>query len=488
MNKNFVSELIKKNMLTNNDFVYDSDQVYSYQELLNYYKKISNLYRENHIKRVLICLPQSFEGYATVVASFLCGVIFCTISSKDPVNRKKIFLEEYKPDVVITKNGDEIIKLSDEQNILCFTSSYINNINLKDSQNSEYFVEQKIAYVIFTSGSTGFPKGVMLKRDALINIVIWLYNNFQIKKSDVCSQYSNMSFDMSLIDIFIAATAGASLVPFPEFKDKLFPISKIQKYGITFWHSVPNVIDIFKSQCSRNSDTLVSIRKCKFGGEQTYATQLQYLYDMIPNAVTYLTYGTSEITFICSCVKLDKSNYLNYSKRNMSLGFSIEGWNIMLDGEENNIGEIVIYGDNIGDGYINENDNFDQFRSIIVNGKLVNAFFTHDIGTYIDGALYYVGRSDFQVKVNGARINLSEIDRVMRMIPSLISSYTLFYEGKIYTVYTGEKHDIQLIRDYFSKELPNVYLPSKFIWTDEIPKNNSGKFDRKNIIKRFIKD
>lgn len=480
--------VIMKNLSTDRPFVYDYDSFYTYHDLQGFCKRLERVYKARNIRKVLICLPQSFEAYGAVICSFMSSVTFCSIRSDDPLNRKTSYIEMFQPDLVLTDESNNVEEVVDRDKLI-HVSDLENDCEEDISdEDKRYFAEQEIAYVMFTSGSTGFPKGVKIKRTALLQIVDWMSKNFMVKETDICSQYSNMSFDMSLIDIFVAVTAGASLVPFSNFRDKLFPGAKIKKFGITFWHSVPNVIDILQARKQLVPEVVGSIKKCKFGGEQIYATQLERFFNVLPDATAFLTYGATEITFICTCVKTNKNNYMEYAKKNMALGFPVDGWNIILDNVERGIGEIVVYGDNIGAGYINQKQGSSRFRKILIDGKNEDAYFTGDLGLYIDGVLYYLGRRDFQVKSNGNRIDLSEIDRVVRNMEGCIAAYTLFYNKKIIVAYIGENLNEAEIRRVLYLELPKAYMPHQIVCCESFPKNNSGKIDRNELINTLIKN
>lgn len=479
---------IMKSLSTDRPFVYDHNSFYTYHDLQGFCKRLERVFKLRNIRKILICLPQSFEAYGAVICSFISNVTFCSIRSDDPLNRKASYIEVFQPDLVLTDESNNIVQAVAGDRLIYVSDLENQCEDVISEEDKWYSAEQDIAYVMFTSGSTGFPKGVKIKRTALLNIVDWMSKNFMIEETDICSQYSNMSFDMSLIDIFVAVTAGASLVPFSSFRDKLFPGAKIKKFCITFWHSVPNVIDILQEQKHLVPEFIGTIKKCKFGGEQIYATQLERFFNVLPDATAFLTYGTTEITFICTCVKTNKNNYMEYAKKNMALGFPVDGWNITLDNVEQGIGEIVVYGDNIGAGYINQNQGNSRFRKILINGKNEDAYFTGDLGTYIDGVLYYLGRRDFQVKSNGNRIDLSEIDRVVRNIEGCIAAYTLFYNKKIIVAYIGESLDEAEIRRVLSLELPKAYMPHQVICCESFPKNNSGKIDRNELINKLIEN
>lgn len=462
-------------------FLLDYGNTYSYSDLENACKTLQHVYRKKMVKRVLICLPQCFEAYAAVLTAYATQVTFCLIRSDDPINRKAIFCNAFQPDLILAEQNNDIYQIDASAPCLAIHEVLANNLD-----GGAYCAGNPIAYALFTSGSTGFPKGVEIKRSALQRMIAWMRENFPIQHTDVCSQYAYMNFDMSLIDLFHAVSVGAALVPFPCFQDKLFPGKKIRDFGITFWHSVPNVIDILCTQNQCNPQTLNTIRQCKFGGEQIYASQLERWFEAIPACTCFLTYGTTEITFFCTCICVEKSTYRQFSKKNMALGHPIEGWNVLLDQiNEEGYGEIVVYGEYIGERYLS-GDPSNRFRTIQLCGEEKKAYFTGDYGMFFDGVLYYGGRRDFQVKKNGIRIDLSEVDRVFRAESGCIATYTLFYNGQIVLLYIGEERDESEIRAMLERELPIGYMPQLIFRREAFPRNNSGKLDRAAICAELL--
>ena len=108
-------------------------------------------------------------------------------------------------------------------------------------------MNNNLAYIIFTSGSTGEPKGVCISRKSLDNYVKWLKLNFNIKKGFNCSQFPEISFDLSVADIYGTLCSGGTLIPAKTMYDKLFPGRFIKDKKINFLVCVPSLIDVIKN-------------------------------------------------------------------------------------------------------------------------------------------------------------------------------------------------------------------------------------------------
>ena len=469
---------IIENLTTlNKVFVHEADKNYTYQDLYEVVLKLNMYFRKNHISKVLISLPQGFIAYASIISCYITNVTFCSIHYEDPLSRKELYCSEFLPDLIITDQFKDF-----PENLCSFIST--EDIVRMRTDTCELVRENdnnEIAYVIYTSGSTGLPKGVKIRDISFSKEIRWIWKTFGIKEEDVCSQYPKLNFDMSLIDIFVAVVAGASLVPFKTFSDKLFPVKLIQRHQISYWNSVPNVVDMLVTQNKMNAKYMKSIKKYKFGGEQIYSSQLEHVFECNSEADIFLSYGPSEVTLFCSCCHINIKNYKDYSKHNMSLGECIPGWNICLKDIKDEVGEIVVYGEYIGVGYIGNRDENKNFGTIALDGKEHKAYFTGDYGTYIDGHLYFCGRRDSQVKVNGNRIDMSEIERVLRE-NGCEATCTVYHGGKIFLFYISEDLSENDVSEIILRELPKTFFPHKICRRDIFPRNNSFKVDREELI------
>ena len=462
-------------MLSNAMFVYDH-QGYSYRDLHKSTLWLNRFFVENNVSRVLICLPQGFTAYSAIISAYMSEVTFCCLNHSDPLEKKQMHINELQPQVVICQKSDEKI---DHHNIL-----YDYDIQLVAETNGEIFnkANNNVAYIYYTSGTTGKPKGVCIRRESFEHAVLWITNHFGIQSNDICSQYPNLNFDMSLVDIFVAAAAGASLVPFSSFSDKLFPTKKIAEYGITFWNSVPGVIDMLERQNKLNHSVIHTIKKFKFGGDEILPRHMKNIFAIQKDAKIFLSYGPTEVTLFCCCLSIHAGNYMQYAKHNMSLGELLPGWNLLLTNVENGVGQIVIYGDLIGLGYLDQEQ--DGFRTLIIDGQPHRAYETGDYAQYLDGNLYFVCRKDMQVKLNGNRVDLSEITRIARSQLS-VEGCTIYHNKRIYFFYVSETISEDKLRSMLQNHLPSYLIPHHVVPISFLPKNVNGKIDQAKLIEDY---
>lgn len=478
--KVLMQDQILANLEMDKIFVLEGTNNWTYKDCKRNILCLNEYLIKNELRKVLICLNQGFVAYSCVIGSYLSGATFCCINTNDPLARKLYFVSNFEPDIIICNHEDALNESSIATPTITPQQLFGKN-QVIDSPSSISHHNNEIAYVLYTSGTTGLPKGVKIRRKSINDLVNWAGPVFNITKKDVCSQFASLSFDMSIFDIFTSVSAGATLVPFASLTDKLFPGKLIKKHGITFWNSVPSVIDILAKGNQLNSETLMSLRTMKFGGDKVYPSQLENLFGAIENLRIIITYGPTEATIFCTYLQVQKSDYLEFADNIMAIGRPISGANIFLDKTDDGVGEIVVYGECVGDGYIAGEKRLQAFKRVNINGKSERAYFTGDYGRFKDGVLYFLGRKDSQIKINGNRVDLSEIDYTARLM-GCDSTYTIFYKGKIILFYESSKYTIREVENFLNEKLPTHFRPSIILKKDIIPKTANDKFDRIQLI------
>ncbi len=144
-------------------------------------------------------------------------------------------------------------------------------------------------------------------------------------ENDRWGQFSNLGFGLCLPDIFPAILNGAALVPIASPGEKLFPGKMIKRHGITFWNSVPSVVDLMDKAGHLTPAYLETLRKISFCGERLFPTRVEKLLAVNPDLIIYNTYGPTEITIFCTAKKIDIHTYKNYSHKTMSIGKPMPG-------------------------------------------------------------------------------------------------------------------------------------------------------------------
>ncbi len=303
--------------------------------------------------------------------------------------------------------------------------------------------------MIYTSGSTGLSKGVKICRKALNKFLEWSIPTYAANENDIWGQFSYLSFDLSIVDIFTCLCSGATLYAMNDLAAKKFrPSSEIEKVKITIWHSIPSAIEfMIKNEKSKIYD-FSSLRLMSFCGETLQKHQVEFLFDKNNDLIVFNTYGPTEGTLFCTWQELKSSNYFEYCLNSMSIGKPIPGWNLQLNPIEGLDGkEIILYGEFIGKGYLGfVNDS--KFKIIDINGIQTESFETGDIVIEENKNLFFSCRKDRQVKLKGFRVELDEIDLRIREFLNL-PCVTVVKKEAFYTfIETHENIDEYALREF----------------------------------------
>jgi D-alanine--poly(phosphoribitol) ligase subunit 1 len=337
--------------------------------------------------------------------------------------------------------------------------------------------------VIFTSGSTGAPKGVVIPRTALDHYVGWMRGSRMFGADDRVSQYANIGFDFSVMEIYGALCAGATLFPVQGKGDRLFPARMISREKITVWSSVPSVISLMMRAGSVTADNLASLRWLNFCGEPLLPQHLRAIFAACPHVVVQNTYGPTEATVSMTSLVMTAGDYEGACRSNVALGEPTPGMGLhLVGGRHDNEGELVITGPQVADGYWQDPErSAERFREVALGGgRTVAGYFTGDWAERHAGHVFFKERMDCQVKVKGVRIELDEVAAALREIGWPV--VCVLSRGD-YLVAVVERHnavpfDQHEVLDALAKRLDDAAVPRAVMQIEEMPYNENGKIDR----------
>ena len=471
--KDFI-ELIKANAKDYPDriAVIDRERKISYADFLLLVNSFSQQLKPK--SKVVIDLEQGAEAYALIVAVLNVSGTYCPLSPVAPLERKKQIINEFLPDLIVVSSEEKVLELSPIKAITL--GSLLGNICNADVSVS--YDGEDIIYIIYTSGSTGVPKGVKICRKGLNKFLEWSMPTYNATGNDVWGQFSFLSFDLSIVDIFTCLCSGATLYAMNEIQAKTYrPDRLIENEKLTIWHSVPSAVEfMIKNNKSRNYD-FSSLKVMSFCGEPLKKHQVEFLLKKNNALRIFNTYGPTEGTLFCTWQELNSENYIDYSHYSMCIGKAINGWNIQLNSvEEFEEREITIYGDYIGKGYLG-NVTDTKFKEITVDGKLVESFETGDLVNEVNGNLYFSCRKDRQVKLKGYRVELDEIDfKIYEFLKS--TSVTIVNNEILYSfIETRDSLNDSELRNHLKTVLEEYKIPHGFYSIPEIPRSQNQKVD-----------
>ena len=352
-----------------------------------------------------------------------------------------------------------------------------------------------ILYGIFTSGSTGTPKGIVVSHKAVIDFITHFTEIFGINEEDRIGNQAPFDFDVSVKDIYSAVMTGAALVLIPR---QMFSVPAAlldylceKKTTVLIW--AVSALTMISALGGLKYRIPSDVRKVMFSGEVMPGGQLALWQQALPKAEFVNLYGPTEIT--CNCTYFPVKKICGEEEK-LPIGKAFPGRKVFLLTEEGReirepeqTGEICVSGESLSLGYYrNPEETGKSFRErISPEGKTERYYRTGDLGFLgKDGELYFSGRKDFQIKFNGHRIELEEIERILDQIPGIEKSCCVTNQKKtcLAAYYMG-KTTPKEARIELKKRLPVYMVPRKIFQTETMPLTKNGKTDRKELQRRL---
>lgn len=340
---------IEKSLRKNKVFTIEGNKEFAYADLLKMVRCVHTVLRNHGFSRILVCGKQCFFSYASLIGIYLAGGTFCVLNEDNPKDRKQFIIDKFMPDVYL---GEKLLDLQTDIPQYKYDDIYSMTEYDKETGN---FCNNEILYVSFTSGTTGVPKGCVISRKAFEHFCEQAVKIFKFSDEDVCAQYVPLSFDMSLIDIFGGVLKNVTLVAFELNSYKLRPGKYLLKHKITFLNVVPHFITILENGGDFDEEHLRYLRMIRFGGDKVSREYMNKLFKYNRNLEIVSTYGATETTCFCLYKILTKENYESLCTTHAVVGKPLDGWMVSLENvDSSGVGNLVIYGDYIGEGYLGE--------------------------------------------------------------------------------------------------------------------------------------
>ncbi len=437
--------------------------------------------------RILIAVPPGPDAYAAMFASGMAGAVYAPVNFNAPLAKQLAICARFDPDIVVaTKQawtqiaaGAPHATLLDPDD-LGAEGCLPGQTPLAAPVARE--ARHELAYVIFTSGSTGRPKGVEITRAARDHYVAWLGTGLDIRPGDRLSQYANIAFDLSVMEIYGALCHGASLHPPRGSGDRLFPAALMRRENLTHWISVPSVVSLMRQANELTGEYLHSIRRFVFCGEQLTPSHARDLLRAAPHAIVQNTYGPTEATVSMTSVLLTVPDLPRLTQASVALGTPIPGMDMRLvGGPDDDEGEIVLFGPQLARGYLADPDTTARaFRSMETRTGVERGYFTGDWARRIDGDLYFQARTDFQIKHKGYRIELGEIQAALAA--SGTADAVVFVADDRLVAVVESPVAIATWPDQLRLALKRLLdphaVPDEIVAVQQLPRNDNDKIDR----------
>jgi amino acid adenylation domain-containing protein len=360
---------------------------------------------------------------------------------------------------------------------------------------SPYGEREAVAYLLFTSGTTGEPKGVPISNGNVRSYLHYVGGRYDLTEQDRCSQEFELTFDLSVHDMFVCWERGACLFCVPR-KSVMLPVAFIREHALTTWFSVPSVAGVLARLDMLQPSTLPSLRYSLFCGEPLLAAHARLWQQAAPNSILENLYGPTEATIAISRYRWD-SSMRECVNGIVPIGRVFDGQQSCVLDEQGEVvqsgeaGELCLAGSQVTRGYWNDPDKTRE-KFIELPGRPGTVWYrTGDVARCgADGCLHYLGRIDQQVKIRGYRVELQEIEAVLRRIcrtehviavPDVGSGGTA--EGIIAYVSGVTALDHVAVLSACREVLADYMVPRQLRVVAEMPLNANGKIDRARLLK-----
>lgn len=438
-------------------------------------------------KNIGLVLNDDIETYAAIFSLWLEGKAYVPLAPETPKERNGIIIETASVQVIIDSS---VTSLFSDYPVICSKNLDTVPINLEPKTVSD----TELAYILFTSGTTGQPKGVPITRANIAAFVIAFDKlGIDINENDRCLQIFELTFDLSVMSYLIPVLKGACIYTIPKDAIKYsYAFELMEEQKLTFALMVPSVLQYLRPFFSEID--LPLMKYSLFCGEALPHDITEEWSRCLPNATILNVYGPTEDTIFCTHYTFSRTGINKSHNGLLSIGKAMEGTvTIIIDEEERlltsgNTGQLCLGGTQLTPGYWkNEEKNKEAFFTISYHGKTERFYKTGDVCKMdADGDILYLGRSDSQIKVQGFRVELSEIEFYARAYLKQINAIAIACPDKIGNTEIGlviesKEFDTTALSEYLKSKLPVYMLPRKILFKEVFPLNSNGKTDRNKL-------
>jgi amino acid adenylation domain-containing protein/non-ribosomal peptide synthase protein (TIGR01720 family) len=399
----------------------DGDQ--SYLELNRQADRIAHYLREE-LKlqthdRVAVLMERSVALVSTILGILKAGCTYVPVLSSYPDERINFMIADSEAKALIIKDESFLKKYQLKVDTTIFIGDLLATYRPAFVKEPGFNYEPSpIASVLYTSGSTGIPKGVQIEHDGLINRIEWMCEQFGFDESDVMLQRTNYVFDVSILELFLALCGGCKLVMASDavIADTFQTILAIERYGVTNINTTPSEYNSILDILSDITIPKVASLKYVFSAGEALLEELVKKHYSKLNAELWNLYGPTEASVIVSYYKTHADDdFVPIGKPLHGVSLQILDKNLQLT-PIGVWGEIHISGIGLAKGYLNRPETTIErfFDNPYGENEFGKIYKTGDIGRWMpDGNIEFMGRKDFQIKINGYRIELGEIENTI---------------------------------------------------------------------------
>jgi D-alanine--poly(phosphoribitol) ligase subunit 1 len=487
---------------------------YSYGELLAVVEGVATWLRErsaDDVQRVGILASRSFEAYAGILGTCWAGAAYVPLNPDWPAARLIQVLEATELDALIVDDrglkvlsnqvlaaGPRHILASNGQSHLSFcppeSALLVRGFDALIRSDQHHLPkdlnEDDLAYIMFTSGTTGSPKGVMISVGNVHHFLTAMRDRFPFGAHDRISQTFDLTFDLSVFDMFMAWSSGAALQVVPR-SQLMGPARFIQERELTVWFSVPSTVAFMQKMKMLERGAFPTLRYSAFCGESLPLSSAEAWRNSAPNSIIDNLYGPTEATVACLAQQYSERPNLTKERGIIAIGKPFDGTLAGIIDSSNRFlkagekGELALSGQQVSRGYFKDAQKT-AARFPTIGGRVW--YLTGDLAYQDDScAFHHLGRVDNQVKVLGFRVELEDVEANLRGIcgTDLVAAIAWpIADGSaqgIVAFISGTNLSVSELREGMKRRVPQYMVPSQIRLVERLPLSTSGKIDRKAL-------
>jgi amino acid adenylation domain-containing protein len=440
-----------------------------------------------------VCMSRSAEMLIALLGVLKAGGAYVPLDPSNPRERLSFILEDAAAPVLLTQQ--HLINELPEHaaRTVCLDSDW-QEIALESAENpSSVVMPDNLAYIIYTSGSTGRPKGTLITHRGLTNYLTWAVRAYQVEQGEGTLVHSSISFDLTVTALFAPLLVGRKVELLAEDVgiEALHQALKRAR-NLSMVKLTPTQLELLGRGLTPE-DAGGRARAFIIGGENLQSATLRFWQESSPETVLINEYGPTETVVGCSIYQVPDEQR---SGGSVPIGRPIANTQLyVLDhflhpAPVQVPGELYIGGAGVARGYLN--------RPALTAEKFIphpfstepgaRLYRTGDLARYLpDGNMEFLGRIDHQVKILGYRVEIGEIEAVLKEHPSIGETFVMDYMDAscdrrlvAYLVAGAEPAPpVSDLRRFLQEKLPDYMIPSSFMWLDALPLSASGKVERR---------
>jgi non-ribosomal peptide synthetase-like protein len=474
------------------------EQQWTYRELNGRANRLGQALLARGLRRegvVAVALERNLDWMAAVIAVFKAGGVYLPIEPELPANRIAKMLSRAECKLVLTETGSTATLEAALGTLSGIQTLFVDAAYQEDHTDDDLGIEvgpDQLAYIYFTSGSTGEPKGAMCEHAGMLNHLYAKIHDLGIGEGDVVTQIARQCFDISLWQLVAGLLVGGRtlLIEQAVILDLQRFVDTITDAKVSVMQVVPSYLDAVLSYLEKHPRELPDLKCVSVTGEALKAELARRWFAAKPWIKLVNAYGLTETSDDTNHEVMERAPDAD----RVPLGPAVNNVHVYVVDQQLSPaplgapGEIVFSGVCVGRGYINDPERTRLAFMADPLRKGERLYRSGDFGRWRpDGKLDFLGRRDAQVKINGFRIEIGDIENALLRASGVRQGAVVIAERadkskRLVAFYASERPlESSILQDQLRQSVPAYMVPSTFHWQENLPLSANGKIDRKSL-------